>query len=805
MQQADPNMAFNFPDEEDDAIDIKGWILRVLRLWPWFVATGALALIVGWYYLKYTEPVFQSVAAILVKDEKKGGGSALDNPLLEELKIGGKGKLVENEIEVIRSFNLLRDVVRKEQLYVSVKNRGRIASWTTYGKSLPFQLEIENPDTIDNGYTWVLNVLKEPWQLRTSENGTIMPIERGKWYQYKQIRFRVWPNVHYVKPRDPEVIKERPEFEIDLRPIQAAAQSLKGQLDVAPVGKIGSVIGLSVTDLHSERATDILKTIIEIYNHQGLQDKNEVNANTIGFLTERLKVVERELKGVEGHVEYFKRENKITNVSSEAATYLEMAKEIDRLNADQQTRVNIINGLEQELLKNKNNPGLVPSSLGIADISLSALIQRHNELVLARDRMIEKAGALNPLSVDLDNQVKDIRVSLLENVKNLKASYETALRDINAENRKLSVKLSSIPALEKNLIQISRDRNVKEALYMFLLQKREESAVALASTVKDSRTIEDPRSIGQIRPNKTKILAVAAGIGFFLPLMFLFIRDFFDNKVADRKEIETKCKAPLLGEISFLKNMKGPIEITPKSRSAVSEQLRGIRTGLSFTGKGEKAKTILVTSHRPGEGKSFTSLNLGASYALLDKKVVILEFDLRKPRLMRNLGLSATHGISTYLTRTMNLDEVLVEVPGYNGNFWVMPTGPIPPNPAELILGQNMKLLMDELLARFDHVIIDSPPFSAVTDATLLQQYADVGVVILRQGYSDKEAYSDINNRINQFPEFPIYLVLNGTGKTTKYSYYGSKYGAGYGYGYGGYFESEKVSWRQRIFGRKAS
>lgn len=804
MHTSEPHNYTEIMTEEDDSIDIKGWILRILRLWPWFVLTGGLALTVGWYYLKYTEPVYQSVAAILVKDEKKGGGSVLDNPLLEELNIGGKGKLVENEIEVIRSFNLLRDVVRKEHLYLSVRNKGRIAAWTTYGKNLPFHLEVENPDTIDNGYTWVLNVLKEPWQLVTEEKGPIIPVERGKWYQFKQIRFRLWPNVQYIKPKDNKAIEVRPEFEISLLPVQSVAQSIKGQLAVAPVGKMGSVIGLSYTDFNGERATDILKSIIEIYNRQGLQDKNEVNANTINFLTERLDVVERELKGVEGQVENYKRANKITDVSSEAATYLEMAKDIDRLNADQQTRVNVISGLEQELMQNQNNPRLVPSSLGIADPSLTMLIQRHNDLILARDRMIEKAGELNPLSVDLDNQVKDIRISLLENVRNLKSSFETALSDISRENRILSVKLNNIPALEKNLIQISRDRNVKEQLYMFLLQKREESAVALASTVKDSRTIEDPRNMGQIKPNRNKIMAIAAAFGFLLPFLGLVIRDFFDNKVADRKEIEAKCKVPLLGEISFLKKMDGPIEITPKSRSLVSEQIRGIRTGLSFTGKGEEAKTILITSHRPGEGKSFTSLNLAASYALLDKKVVILEFDLRKPRLMRNLGLSATPGISNYLTSKMNLDEVLVEVTGYKGNFWVMPTGPIPPNPAELILGKNMKSLMDELLARFDHIIIDSPPFSAVTDATLLQMYADVGVIILRQGFSDKEAYSDINDRVNQFPDFPVYIILNGVGRTAKYSYYGSKHGQGYGYGYG-YFDQEKESWLNKIFGKKTS
>ena len=787
MQKLDPNLAFNFPEEkDDDAIDIKGWILRILRLWPWFIVTGAVAITIGWFYLRYTEPVYQSVAAILVKDETKGGGSVLDNPLLEELNIGGKGKLVENEIEVLSSFNLLREVVRKENLYLSVKNKGQIASWTAYGNSIPFLLEFENPETIDMGYTWVFNFIHDPWMLQTSENGNAIEILKGKWYKFKEMRFRFWPNPIYVQSGKSDVPGQRPEFEISLSPIQSAAQNLKGQLSVAPVGKVGSVIRLTLTDLNSTRATDVLQSIIAIYNRQGLDDKKEVNTNTIDFLSERLKVVEKELKTVEGQVENFKRTNRITNISSEADVYLEMAKEIDRLNADQQTKVNIVNELERELQLNQNNPKLVPSSLGLADASLTSLIHRHNELVLQRERLIEKAGVKNPLLIDVDNQVKDLRTILLENVKNLKAGSEIALRDISQENKKLSAKLLNVPALEKNLIQISRDRNVQEQLYLFLLQKREESAVALASTVKDSRTIEDPRGIGQIKPDKTKILALAAGLGFLLPILFLFILDFFDNKIGSRLEIEKSSKAPLLGEIGYVANMKEAIEISPKSRSAVSEQLRGIRTAISFTVKGDNTKTIMITSHQPGEGKSFTCLNLGASYALLDRKVVILEFDLRKPRLMRNLGFSADEGISNYLSGKGDIDKLLVEIPGYNGNFSVLPTGTIPPNPAELILGPYMQKLMDGLKSRFDIIIIDSPPFSLVTDATLLQQYADMGIIILRQGYSIKESIDDINNRMLQFPEFPYYTILNGVGRSSKYSYYGSKYADKSGYGYYG-------------------
>ncbi|HSC53207.1 MAG TPA: polysaccharide biosynthesis tyrosine autokinase [Phnomibacter sp.] len=771
-----------FAQEQEDTIDIKEWLFRLLRLWPWLISSIILCILSAWLYLRYTEPVYQSKATILIKDEKKGGAGMLDNSMFKELGIGGNGKLVENETEVLRSIDLVEAAVRRENLYIDIRNVGRVVDFTVYGNEVPFMLEIANPDTLKAELQWVLDTKSTPWALQVKAGDDYRPVVLGSWYTYQNLRYRIWPNIKYRKVSK-EVENIRPAYEINLYPIDEVALSLQKVLEVQPVSKMASVINLSLKYHHTERTTNILKAIIEIYNQQGLEDKNLITANTMDFLNERLRIVEGELKGVEGRVERFKTSNRITNVSAEAETFLEQAKEIDQQKAEEETKLNMVEALEKELLLNQDNPRLVPSSLGIVEPSLVVLIQRHNELLLRRDNLAERAGARNPALVDLDNSVKSLRITLLDNVRSLKAGFIIALNDVKRQDSRLNSRLTNMPSIEKDLIQISRDRNVKEQLYLFLLQKREESAISLASSVTDTRIIEKSRSLGKVKPKGMIIYLIALVLGLFLPILVLVILDFFDNKVGSIKEVEARCKAPLLGEISHVKKLYGPIQITTDTRTVVAEQLRSIRTAITFTGKGKDVHTILISSHRPGEGKSFTSLNLAASYALLNKKVVILEFDLRKPRVSRYLGLNPTAGISTYLSRDIDLDELLLPIKEQKtNNLFMLPAGPIPPNPAELILGDRMQQMIDKLRERFDIIIIDTPPFSAVTDAILLQRFADISVVVLRQGYTVKEAYQFLNQRLQNNPEYPLYAILNGVGKTQKYNY-GTSYGYGYGYG----------------------
>jgi tyrosine-protein kinase Etk/Wzc len=776
------NISTNISTEE---IDIKAWFFRVIRLWPWFLSFMLISLITAWYYLKITEPVFQSSASIMIKDDKKvGNSSTMDNNVLKALNISGSGKLLENEIEVLKSSDLIREVILKEQLYLTFKKEQYFADKVIYGEEQPVLIEIADPEGIKMPMDWKLILYETSWKLQTLKGDPII-VSIGKWYRLNGIKFRFIPNKKFDEIMGGE---KTASYLIHLDNLNSTVLNYKRQIVINQVGKQSTVISLSVNDSHYERGNAFLRALIKIYNQQGLNDKNLTTSNTMQFLDERLSVVERELRNVEGSVESFKRANRVTEVSEQAKAYLDMTKYVDQKKAEQETQVNIINALERELAGQGKNPRLVPNTLGVTDPSAAYLIEQHNILVLQRERIASLSGPRNPALADLDNQVKELRMNLLENVRNLRNAYIMALNDIRAQDRKLNEKLLSIPALEKQLLEISRDRNVKQQIYLFLLQKREESAIALASSVIDSRSVETPRAIKKVKPQNSLILGTAALIGLLLALIPILMIDFLDDKVGGVREVMEKSRLPILGEQNHVKKLEYPIVISSNKRDVISEQIRTIRTNISFTGKGANIKKILVTSHIPGEGKSFTSLNIAASYAILGKKVAVLEFDLRKPRLLKNLGLSANKGISNYLSGQCDLDQIIVPVNSDSNPFFhLIPSGPVPPNSAELILGERMQKLIDELESAYDFILIDTPPFSLVTDAILLKRYADISIVVLRQGYSKKDVYRDIHDKLRNGPDDPVYLVLNGVNRFMKYSYYSSKYngsGTGYGYGY---------------------
>lgn len=782
-------MSTNHSEQQDfeagSSFDIKEWLFRILSIWPWIIVSLAICLGIAYFKLRSTEPIYMAKAVVLIKDEMKGGGVGMDNYVLQQMGVGGYGVLLENEIEVLKSYDLMAEVVKTNQLYVTVKHEGRISQHTLYGNDLSFVWEFANPDTIEHTLHWSLFKKGSSWMLQTATAGKASALEMGKWYSINGLKCRLWPN---IAVNGSSATDAWGRYEIIISPIASATGYYLGALSLKPVSEKAAVLVVTMQDKHPGKAEDALNSLLNVYNQMGLNDKNLVAANTMDFLTDRLEGVEKELRSVEGAVENFKIENRITDITTDAQQYLTAAAAIDQQKAVQETQINIIGELEKELVLNQDNPRMVPSTLGIGEPSLGVLIGRHNELILQRDRMQQKVGTINPALIDLQNQIKDVRISLIENVKNLRNSYNITLNDIERKNAQLNGRIRTMPQLEKNFLQITRDKSVKEQLYLFLLQKREEAAVTLASNIPDSRKIEAARAIGQVAPNRNSIWSMAWALGLLLPIAGLVLVEFMNNKVGSHKEVEQKTRMPLLGDISFIKHLDTPVPVSKGGRSIIAEQFRALRTAISYTGRGEELKTILITSHRPGEGKSFTSLNLAASYALLHKKVVILEFDLRKPRIAKNLGVEGKTGISTYLSREISLDKLLIEIPEHGGdNFFLLPAGPIPPNPAELILSSRMTDLMAELKERFDYILIDTPPFSVVTDATLLQRFVDISIVVLRQGYSFKQVYEVLNQRILQYPDQPLYSILNGIGKEHRYNSYG------YGYGYSdGYYDDVK-------------
>ncbi|RYY31606.1 MAG: polysaccharide biosynthesis tyrosine autokinase [Chitinophagaceae bacterium] len=813
-------------NDDGDGFNFKKWLLRIRSMWPWFLVSLALCLGAVFLYLRYSNPVYNIMTSIMVKDELKGP-EIMGNAAMKDIGLGASNKLVENEIEILRSYDLIQNVVNRLQLFIDIKRLGRVRDIDVYGEDLPFKLIVANPQDIDEEFSFRIIAAPAGIYFPDSVGNLGELVKFGELYAYQNLQFRCIANADYKVPaaeRSPGLVKtgliKTPDPEpqtksngkssrsgkspnksvlSDVSNLSAFADSTApfvdkdstrityqvnilnrdevtddyvDRLNVEPTSKVATVISIDLNDANKHRGIDVLTSLVATYNEQGLIDKNRVTDNTVKFLTERLMSVTRDLRTVESSVERFKRENKVTDLSSDAQQYLLSSQQIDAQRAESETQLNIINALEKDLAENQENPKLVPSTLGIQEPSLALLIEKHNALILQKERIEKNAGPLNPLVIDQENQLRELRTSLLTNVRNLKRAYTISLEDISRKDVQMVDQLSKIPMMEQRLLDITRNQTVQQTLYSFLLQKREEAAVQGGSNIEDSRTIVQARNLGDVKPKPKIVWAFGLILGFIIPVGFVTIKDFLNTKIGDINEVREKLHVPIIGSISHAKKLKSPIILSSRPRSVVSEQLRNLRTAVSYVHKGTSQPTILVTSHQTGDGKSFVSLNLAAAYAMLDKKTVILEFDLRKPRITKNLGLEQTLGISNFLRGNLDIDSMLVRVPGYNDNLYLLPAGTALSNPAELISGGNMEKLKKALSDRFDHIIIDTPPFSLVTDAILLEKFADVCLIILRQDYTQKSVYQDVRHLTAMNPTGSYFVVLNGVGKSKRYQSY---------------------------------
>ena len=382
----------------------------------------------------------------MIKDEKKGGAGLLDNPLLKELDLGGGGKLVDNEIEVLKSFDIMEDAVRKEQLFLDIKSKGSLTNRSVFDKESPVTIRIANPDTINQALVW--RITRQPngkWLLDYGSHNKNLPITRGRWYSINGLLFQVTDNPAFKA----DSTNLTNDYLLYLTPLKIAVNDYLTALNVQPASKTATIINLELTDHNNKRAQAALSALINIYNRQALEDKNKVTNNTLEFLNERLALIENELRTVEGQVERFKSTNRITDVSVEAQQYMEQAKQVDLQKAEQQTQLSILESLENNLRANQDNPKLVPSGSGIAEPSLAEMIQTHNRLVLERERQAERLGPKNPIPVDLANQIANLRASLIANIGNLKQAYRIALNDITSKDAELNARIKNIPQIQK--------------------------------------------------------------------------------------------------------------------------------------------------------------------------------------------------------------------------------------------------------------------------------------------------------------------------------------------------------------------
>ncbi|HEU4554224.1 MAG TPA: polysaccharide biosynthesis tyrosine autokinase [Chitinophaga sp.] len=786
--------------QQEEQVDLMALIRqRYLPYWPLFLLSVIIALTIAFVYLRYATPVYYVSATLLVKDEKTGMDEA---DILQSLNIGGGSKkVIDNEIEIIKSRTLAKDVIRNLNLFAEVSVNGKIRDVVAYDDS-PVRFKFLDPDSIKPTAYTVLPLVFDARHQQVKIGSQTYPL-------YDTVHTRWGKVVITPRPGKPVNVAGK-TYVVRIAGEKILAGLLQSNLKVEPTTKSGTIISLGYTDVAPKRGEDILNELVRVYNDASIEDKNRTSANTMAFVDDRLRVVNQELSEVESNVASFKKQQGIVDISEQSKLFLESVSENDRKIAESSMQLSMLDSIEHYVRGRKEGESTVPATLGVSDPVLLELVSKLSEVELQLDRLSKTTGENSPLLQSLRKQEAQLKPSILQNIRSLRSNTLAAQARLQAENNRYNSMLRGVPEKEKAFVEVSRQQEIKNNIYTFLLQKREETAVASAAAVSDSRIVDAAEALGTpISPKKTLVLAIAvvAGLAFIAGL--ITIRDMMKREITSRAEIEKATQAPILAEI--LQDVsKQPLVIAEGRRSYVAEQFRSLRTALSYIGlsnlNGNGAvngngtngsthhrKTLLVTSSISGEGKSFISVNLATSLSLVKKKVALLEFDLRKPQISKMLGVSREPGISNYLVGQAEIASIIQPVPG-NEYLYILPAGAIPPNPTELILNGQLEKLIANLKTRFDYVIIDTAPVGLVTDARLLAAYADATLYVIRHQVTPK-LYLRVINELYQNKELGnLNLVFNGI-QPRGINGYGPN---GYGYGYG-YIEDAKGTRRKQF------
>lgn len=774
--------------EEEQSINVKELLAKYTFHWPVFVVGILICLVSAYFYLRYAEEVYSVNSTLLIKDEKRGAVAGAGD-LLNDLDLFGSSKVVENEIEILKSRTLMRKVVDRLNLMITYKIEGRVRNSDAYFKK-PVNIDALDIDSLSYGKTFILTFPTKTTYLLKSHDigenftGPLNQIQRNKLGVY-----RISTNSNFENWKEPAL-------SITINDPGLLVNQALDLLNITLASKQSTVLLLNFQTTVPQRGSDILNGLVQVYNEAALADKNRTTQSTIRFIDERLKLISGELTNVEKDVEGFKSSRGLTNISDDATAFLESVKANDVKLNEVELQISVIKDVLRYV--NSNSPQeKLPSTLGINDPVLLAQINQLAELQLKRDQLLTTTQDGNPLLQPINKQIETTRAGIKSSVQNIARSLENTKTDLQGYNREYQGSIKKIPGQERQFISIKRQQTIKESLYLYLLQKKEEAALSYASVVADSRIV-DPAYYSKtpIKPKKQITYLAAILLGLLLPIGYIYGKTLLNGKVENTSDITKLTCAPILGEI-FHDEDAEPIVVSATSRKAIAEQFRAIRTNMQFLhGKKEpgKGKVTLMTSSMSGEGKSFVSSNIAAALAISGKKTVLLELDLRKPKVSRYLGLGNKTGLSNYLIGKAEIKEIIQPTP-VNPNFFIIGSGPTPPNPSELLIQPEIEQLLEYLRNNFDEILIDTPPIGLVTDAQILSRLADATLYLVRQDVTFKDQIKNLEE-LYMNKKFPrLYVIFNGIKLGGSYGY-----GNGYGYGYG-YYSDDNT---RKQFGLKA-
>ena len=744
----------------DSAGDIRKLFFQYLTHWKWFILSFVLFWALGFAYVSTLTPQYRISASILVKDNQKGDNFSI----LEELELFYNVKVVENEIEILRSYTLLEEVVDELNLQVRYDIENGWRTKERYG-NLPVKIEIITSSD---------ELFSRPFTLRFE--GDYISFDEKKYPRdalitesFGTLRMTTAANdsLHAVWNVNNAVT-------VSFMRKESLIESLHSSLQVTLV-KNTTIINLSILSPIPERGQDILNQLIVAYNKAAIADKNNMAGLTLKFIDERLMFVGEDLRKAEQNVEEYKTQQGITNISAESSLFLQNIQNNDTELSKVRIQLDVLQQIEQYVLSNESS--VAPATLGLSDPTLVLLIASLTDAEAERIRLLSTTQPANLRVRALDDQITTLKGKLIDNINVLRRSLETTQRNLRAESRRMETLKNSIPQKERELVDITRQQEIINQLYIYLLSKREEMAITYAATVADSRIVDAARSTSSpVQPNKKMILMMFGLVGLLLPVGVLWLIDCFNNTISSKDELESRLKAPVVGEISWIEQ-SNKIAFFDKTKSRRAEQIRTLRTNIEFMRAGGGIKVILITSGISNEGKSFLSANIGAAYAAMGRKTLMLGFDLRKPGLDSILSISNNEGLSNYLAGQVSLEQILYRTE-QSENLHIITCGHLAPNPQELLSGDKLSLLFDQLKEIYDCIIIDTSPVGLISDALILDRFADVTLYVVRQKYTPKDQIKHINELYNTKRLNNLGVVVNGI-KDKKWN--------GYSYGYGSY------------------
>lgn len=775
-----------FEDHFDDGINLREILGKYLQHWKWLILSVSTAMTVSYMYIRYSSvPQYEVQTTILIKDDQKGNVVS-ELSAFEDIGVLNSSSSIENEIEILKSRTLMNRVVRKLKLNVNYHLIGRIRNSEQYNSS-PVQLKIIGGDSVieDRSLSLFLQIRsKDGFDLKNS-NGEILgsyafgePVSR----EFGELQITIAENIN-------DHIND--ECIINVRSIESAVSRYSSSLRIEQVGRSSNVISLKLTDPIHEKAIAILDELVQQYNDDAIADKNQVSQNTSNFIEDRMSILTAELSEVEGNAASFKKDNQLVGVSSQAELFLSTGSENKSQIIETNLQMHLVDFMIDYLQEQNAGFNLIPTNLGFSDPAITTSINSYNQLVLEKDRILESSGERNPIVVKINAQLSSLKNNLYESLNNLKASLEIRQRELNIVASGINAKIAQVPGYERTYREIQRQQQIKETLYLYLLQKREETAIALAVTVANAKIIDS--AYGNkipISPNTKRIYMIALLLGTFLPIGFIYVQDLLDTKIHSKSDLD-KIGIPYVGELPKNDSNNGLLIVSKDNRSRMSEAYRSLRTNIDFmmSDVKNKGRMILVTSTISSEGKTHVSLNLAATIALSDKRVLLLGMDLRAPKIMKYLNMDDAIGVTNYIVdKNLTLSDVIQTKPN-DLTFDVLSSGVMPPNPAELLMTDRVTELMELLTHNYDYVIVDTAPVGIVTDTLLINKYADLSIYVVRANYLDKRLLHVAESLFNENKLRNMGLVINGSDNDK-----GNKYGYSYGYGYT-YGEDEKKPW----------